>query len=162
MIAFRQIRSSDLAHWRTLSPQLEAIARAHSADHWVPAGAYTGWVACGDDAIPIAASFACCRSGELLSIFVRREFRGRGIGRELLRQAEAWLRSHGWSEMTADASMLPEQFLIHHQWSREADTAGRLKKIHSGASIPLEEHWLEDAETGCGRLIRLGRVDKFN
>jgi aminoglycoside 6'-N-acetyltransferase I len=48
--------------------------------------------------------------------FVREEFRGRGMGGELMRAAEEWARAHGCREMASDA-------LIDNRPSEEAHRA---------------------------------------
>ena len=91
MIAYRQLRTDDIP----------TVARMVGEEWfrdpglWEPAGIRTGWVACVDD-VPVAVSLACVVMGEVLALAVQPEFRGRRIGRELLRQAEAWLFSYGW------------------------------------------------------------------
>lgn len=157
MIAFRQIRSDDFSSWARLSSSLDATARSRPAADWKPAGVCTGWVACSDDDIPIAAAFADRRDGKLLALFVHPDFRNKGIGKQLLRQAEAWMISHGWSPVSACSSELPGDFLLSCGWSRDAQAPGQLVKIHDGPGFHLEEHWIEDSETGYGRLVRLSR-----
>jgi aminoglycoside 6'-N-acetyltransferase I len=43
--------------------------------------------------------------GYLEGWFVEPEFRKRGVGRELVRQAESWAREHGCTEMASDAEI---------------------------------------------------------
>ncbi|WP_264485976.1 alpha/beta hydrolase [Luteolibacter arcticus] len=127
-------------------------------EDWQPAGIRTGWVACSDD-VPVAVSLACRESGELLALAVDPEFRGQRLGRELLRQAEAWLFSHGWETISlAVDSGVPADFLLRQGWSAEGPAhEGRLIKKSDKPKLLLEEHWLEDPATGYGRLIRLSR-----
>lgn len=160
MIAFRQIRSDDFSSWAKLSSKLEAVVRSRPSADWKPAGACTGWVACSDDDIPMAAAFADRRDGKLLALFVHPDFRNKGIGNELLHQAEAWLFSHGWSSVSTSSSNIPADFLLSRGWSEDARTPGQLVKIHDGPTFSLEEHWIEDPETGYGRLVRLSRGPK--
>ncbi len=127
---------------------------------WEPAGICTGWVACSED-VPMAVSLACRRSGELLALTVLPEFQGKGIGCELLRQAEAWLFSHGWETISASpmaASAVPVDFLLRRGWQAGGpEGRGRLSKTSGKPAFSLEEHWIEDSDFGDGRLIRLSR-----
>lgn len=120
-------------------------------DEWEPAGIRTGWVACSDDE-PVAVSLACRLTGEVLALAVQPEFRGNRIGRELLRQAEAWLFSHGWETITWDGG---SEFLLQHGW--QGGEEGRWIKANDKPAFSLEEHWIEDPATGYARLVRLSR-----
>ncbi len=59
---------------------------------------WSGWVACHDGS-PVGFAMADRANGELLMVAVLPEFSGKDIGRELMKQAEAWLFSHGWAEI---------------------------------------------------------------
>lgn len=143
-----------------MNPPLPGTEHLLEDEEWKPAGIRTGWVACSDS-VPVALATACRRSGKLLGVGVQREFRGKRIGRELLRQAEAWLFSHGWRSISAaadPASGIPVDFLISRGWQlEEAKGERRLFKGNPGPIFALEEHWIEDPATGYGRLIRLSR-----
>jgi len=146
MIAYRQIRTDDI-------PALEGMAGVEwfrDPGEWKPAGNRTGWVACSDG-IPVAVSLACRLTGEVLALAVQPEFRGRRIGRELLRQAEAWLFSHGWETITRVGG---SGFLLQHGWRGEGD---RWLKTNDKPAFSLEEHWIEDPAAGYARLVRLSR-----
>ena len=53
--------------------------------------------------------------GYLEGWFVEPQFRKRGVGRELVRQAEAWARSKGCTEMASDAELGNDESLSAHQ-----------------------------------------------
>ena len=146
MIAYRQLRTDDL-------PVLADMAGAEwfrDPEQWKPAGNRTGWVACSGE-VPVAVSLACRLTGEVLALAVQPEFRGHRIGRELLRQAEAWLFSHGWETITWVGG---SEFLLEHGWQGEG---GRWIKANDKTAFSLEEHWIEDPATGYARLVRLSR-----
>ena len=44
--------------------------------------------------------FTCDETGYLLGIFVRKDLRGRGLGKELVRSAETWCKANGLLTMT--------------------------------------------------------------
>ena len=119
-------------------------------NEWQPAGICTGWVACSDD-VPVAVSLASRLTGEVLTLAVHPDFRGNRIGRELLRQAEAWLFSHGWETISWVGG---SEFLLQHGWQGEEE---RWIKANDKAAFSLEEHWIEDPATGYARLVRLSR-----
>ena len=125
---------------------------------WQPGGDRTGWVALHDGGI-VACSLACRRSKELLALSVQPEFRGRRIGRELLRQAEAWLFSHGPDTIFADVTYgVPVEFLASHGWRTDKPIHEKwLMKVSDKPVFSLEEHWIEDPATGYARLVRLSR-----
>ena len=52
--------------------------------------------------------------GYLEGWFVEPEFRKRGVGRELVRQAESWARDHGCTEMASDAEIGNDLSLAAH------------------------------------------------
>ncbi len=147
MITYRQIRTDDI-------PALKRMVGAElfrDPGLWEPAGVRTGWVACSDD-VPVAVSFACVVMGEVLALAVQPEFRSHRIGRELLRQAEAWLFSHGWETISWLGG---SEFLLQHGWQGGDD--GRWIKANDKPAFSLEEHWIEDPATGYARLVRLRR-----
>jgi enterochelin esterase-like enzyme/GNAT superfamily N-acetyltransferase len=146
MIAYRQLRTDDI-------PALERMVNAElfrDPGLWEPAGIRTGWVACSDDVL-VAVSLASRLTGEVLGLAVQPEFRGHRIGRELLRQAEAWLFSHGWETISWEGG---SEFLLQHGWQGEED---RWIKANEKPAFTLEEHWIEDPSTGYARLVRLSR-----
>ena len=53
--------------------------------------------------------------GYLEGWYVEPQFRKRGIGRELVRQAEAWARDRGCTEMASDAELGNDESLSAHQ-----------------------------------------------
>jgi enterochelin esterase-like enzyme/GNAT superfamily N-acetyltransferase len=147
MIAYRQLRTGDIpALKRMVDPEL-----FRDPGLWEPAGVRTGWVACSDDDVPVAVSLACVVMGEVLALAVQPEFRGHRIGRELLRQAEAWLYSYGWETISWEGG---SEFLLQHGWQGEGD---RWIKASDKPAFTLEEHWIEDPATGYARLVRLSR-----
>lgn len=147
MIAYHQLRTDDLPALARMG--LEGYFS--EPEDWKPAGLRTGWVACSND-VPVAAALASRRSGEVLALAVQPEFRGHRIGRELLRQAEAWLFSHGWETIMWSGG---SEFLIQHGW--RGGEEGRWIKASDKPSFTLEEHWIDDPATGYARLVRLSR-----
>jgi enterochelin esterase-like enzyme/GNAT superfamily N-acetyltransferase len=149
MIAYRQLRTDDIP----ALGRMGLMEQFPEPEDWKPAGIRTGWVACSDD-VPVAASLACRRSGELLELVVQPEFRGNRIGGELLRQAEAWLFSHGWKTISSAGS----EFLLLNGWHAGEPESERLCiKTNDKPAFSLEEHWIEDPATGYARLVRLSR-----
>lgn len=122
---------------------------------------HAGWIALdGDRAIGFA--MANRSSGELWVIAVLPEYEGRGIGRQLMRQAEAWLFSHGWEDIWlttfVDETYRAVGFYRHLGWIDEKMEGARfLKKANPGERYQLEEHVVECPDTGYSRLVRLQR-----
>lgn len=121
-----------------------------------------GWVACVGGR-PVAFNLADRRNGVMRIIAVQPEHQRRGIGRELMRQAEAWLFSHGWGEIQLtipDDSYNHSSGFFHKlgwsDWKTEGDRRV-LKKATSRSIIKLEEHTITDTTTGYTRLLRLQR-----
>lgn len=159
MITFRQTTTGDTS---TLSEILAAASWKFGGSLPDLNNPIAGWVAC-IDAKPIAFALADREDGRLLIIAVVQEASGKGLARELMRQAEAWLFSHGWNEIKLT---LPDEghehaleFFLHLGWAHsQADGEGlRLKKSNPRTSIKLEEHFLDDPDTGYSRLVRLQR-----
>ena len=121
-----------------------------------------GWVACVDGK-PVGVALADRAKGELLVVAVISQFAGKGLARELMRQAEMWLFSHGWSEihLTVPDKSLPTSvgFLQHLGWNHWKPEGNCLlfKKKNSRSCIKLEEHAVDDPDTGFSRVVRLQR-----
>lgn len=121
-----------------------------------------GWVACLNSK-PVGFGLANRGKGELQVVAVLPESAGRGIGQELMKQAEAWLFSHGWGEIqltvSCDGDNRTTSFFRHLGWA-DWKTEGRhriLKKANPRTTIKLEEHVITDDTTGYTRLLRLQR-----
>jgi GNAT superfamily N-acetyltransferase len=75
-----------------------------------------GWMAGGDAGFAIADA----EDGNLFALFVHPAREGQGIGRALLRQAEAWLASQGWREAWlftgADPALRAQGFYRAQGW----------------------------------------------
>ncbi|MGF1655868.1 MAG: GNAT family N-acetyltransferase [Verrucomicrobiales bacterium] len=159
MITFRQNIADDL-------PELSQILAATVGNsHALGAGMkadWSGWVACRDGS-PVGFAMADCGQGELLTVAVLPEFCGKGIGRELMKQAEAWLFSHGWAEIRFS---IPEGgcdqalgFFQRLAWvdGKAQEGHRQLEKKNPRTTINLEEHVITDGATGYSRLLRLQR-----
>lgn len=157
MIAFRQIRPDDFTSLGELSAEFSIAVNLRATEDWKPAGICTGWVACANDDRRIGAVLACRATGELLALIVHPEFQNKRVGGELLRQAEAWLFSHGWLVITATSKHISENALLNHGWSHNSETPDTFSKTNPAPTLLLEEHWIEDSATGYGRLVRLKR-----
>jgi enterochelin esterase-like enzyme/ribosomal protein S18 acetylase RimI-like enzyme len=127
---------------------------------------HAGWIALVDGK-PAGFAMANRGNGELWVIAVLAEYEGQGIGRELVRQAEAWLFSHGWREIWLTAHPDAHRRAIgfyHHlgwvDWKMEGDLY--LKKVNPRAVIKLEEHTVLDPASGYARLVRLQRGPSEN
>lgn len=122
---------------------------------------HAGWIALIEDK-PVGFTMANRGSGELWAIAVLPEWEGRGIGRELMRQAEAWLFSHGWKEIWL-TTHVDEEFrsvgfyrrLGWQDWKAEGDRY--MRKANPRSVIKLEEHSVSCRSTGYTRLVRLQR-----
>jgi enterochelin esterase family protein len=171
MITFRQIVNDDIpalfririATWGNDkgAEELAALGISHDSVLARLRSDHAGWIALVDDK-HVGFAMANRSNGELWVIAVLPECEGRGIGRELMRQAEAWLFSHGWSEiwLTAhpDAHRRAIGFYRHLgwvDWKMEGDRY--LKKANLRSVIKLEEHTVIDPATGYARLVRLQR-----
>lgn len=105
-------------------------------------------------------SLANRTTGEILMIAMLPEHRKKRIGRELMRQAEGWLWSHGWEQIrlsTHDTGNATN-FFNHLGWQAngEGDPTTFVKQ-NPGPVFNLEEHTLHDPVTGYTRLVRLQR-----
>ncbi len=172
MLTYRQISETDIPALTELCMATENNlgGRNGTTRSGVDPGAYldrlgtdcAGWTACVDGET-IAFAVANRSKGELWGPAVLPEHRRRGLGRELMRQAEAWLFSHGWEEirLVAHAGENPDAVgLYHHlgwvEWKTEEDLRF-LKKVASQSVIKLEEHMFTDPNTGYTRIVRLQR-----
>ncbi|WFB37563.1 GNAT family N-acetyltransferase [Kiritimatiellota bacterium B12222] len=171
MIIYRQIIETDIpalfkirmATWEN-ADGAEALAALGINPASVLArlkNGYAGWIAfCEGEAVGF--SMANRLNGELWVIAVVSSFAGKGIGKELMRQAESWLFSHGWSEIwlttPRDESSRAVSF-YHHlgwvDWKIESDRY--LKKTNPRSVIKLEEHMVRGANSDISRLVRLQR-----
>ncbi|MDF1816986.1 MAG: GNAT family N-acetyltransferase [Verrucomicrobiales bacterium] len=160
MITFRQTTTSDIP---TISEILAAVSLQFGGGENDLSDPVAGWVACSDDK-PIAFALADRKAGRLLIIAVVPEATGKGLAGELMRQAEAWLFSHGWNEIKLT---LPDKshehalgFFLHLGWthSQEEGEGLRLKKANPRTLIKLEEHFIDDPNTGYNRIVRLQRA----
>lgn len=111
---------------------------------------------------PVALAFACRTSGELLGVGVLPQHRRKGIARELLRQAEAWIYSHGLEEILLALDEFPKtecwRYLEHLGWNLHQGGSGRsLVKKNPGPFFKLEEHLVIAPDMGYSRLVRLMR-----
>lgn len=77
------------------------------------------WVA-EVDGQPVAFSMADAKEGTIFAMFVRPEYEGRGLGRALMREAEAWLFGKGWDEIWlltgSDPKLRANGFYRHLGW----------------------------------------------
>jgi len=167
MIPYRQTRKDDF-------PALWEISRACGIS---PAGetpgqpdfpqTTSGWVASLDDK-PIAFALADSGSGRLLVIAVQAGQQRKKIGMQLMRQAEAWLFSHGWQEigLAIPEALSPgsESFFRSLGWTDRRDKYGNrpLFKANPQPLFKLEEFVVADAATGFSRLLRLQRQSSEN
>lgn len=75
-----------------------------------------GWIADADAGFAIADA----EDGNLFALFIRPGQEGRGLGRALLRRAEAWLASQGWREAWlltgADRALRAQRFYRAAGW----------------------------------------------
>jgi len=171
MITYRQIVENDipalfeirLATWgndrgthemASLGISHESVLTRLRSDH-------AGWIVLVDGK-PVGFAMANHRNAELWVIAVLPGFEGQGFGRELMRQAEAWLFSHGWQEIWLTTHIEEDHravgFYRHLgwvDWKMEGDRY--LKKVNSRPSFKLEEHRVTDPATGFTRLVRLQR-----
>jgi enterochelin esterase family protein len=157
MIAYRQIVAADLAFLPGILPlgdrkiPVEAPLERLKTD-------VSGWIAHEGDA-RVGYALASRSEGELLALEVTSGGR-EGVGSELLRQAEAWLYSHGWKEIRfAFPAAQMRGFFLGQGWEDVDESAGglRLRKINPDEAFCLEEHVITDAATGISRLVRLQR-----
>ncbi|MGJ8672462.1 GNAT family N-acetyltransferase [Rubritalea sp.] len=125
--------------------------------------AQTGWVAY-DSGAPVAYAFADRNTGSLNSIVLLPEYRGQGIGEALLNQAEAWLFSHGWDEISAIPNPgSPEQSenlnseFKSRKWTQSSTHYS--KKSSEKTPLNLEEHVISCEATGYSRILRIQRAN---
>jgi iron(III)-enterobactin esterase len=120
---------------------------------------HSGWVAWANRSL-IGFSMANRTNGEVWAMAIAPEWEGKDIDRELMRQTEAWLFSHGWAEIWA--AMPPEENApgfcngpAWQDWKRERDRC--IKKADVQSVLRLEEHAFTGPTTGYQRLVRLQR-----
>ena len=82
-------------------------------------GSGRGWLALVDGE-PAGFSLANADEGTVFAMFVRPEQEGKGLGRRLMAEAEAWLFSRGWPEIWlltgADPSLRAHGFYRRLGW----------------------------------------------
>ena len=171
MITFRQFVEDDIpmlleicsSTWGRHSGEQEMADRGISHDSFLVRlkNDHSAWTACLDGK-PIGFTMANRENGELWAAAVLREHQGQGLGRELMRQAEAWLFSHGWREIwlraRGDERDRAISFCHHLGWvDWKIEGAHYLKKANPRSIIKLEEHTVTDPTTGYSRLVRLQR-----
>jgi len=171
MIHYRQIRDDDIpalfeiriATWHNPNGAEELAALGIDAQNVRErlATDHAGWIALAD-ATPVGFAMANRSTGELWVIAVLPEFEGQGIGRELLKQAEAWLFSHGWKQIWLTTHLEEEMravgFYRHLGWEDwKIETDRFMRKSNPREVICLEEFGLDDPVTGYARLLRLLR-----
>jgi len=159
MITFRQTIRGD-------APILSEILYATSCPSDAPLDGLNdqqaGWAVCIDGE-PVGFALADRAKGELLVIAVLPASIGKGLARELMRQAEAWLFSHGWSEIHLavpdKAQGHPIGFFQHLGWIHSQTEGDRvvLRKANPRSCIKLEEHLISAPGSGYSRLLRLQR-----
>ena len=155
MIAYRQISESDAA-------AVQDIWRACEEPFLLPQAECAGWAACAEEK-PIGFALADRQTGELAAVAILPAYRGHGIARELVRQAEGWIFFHGWGEirlaLPGGESFGAAGFFERLGWVIEKSDCGRyaLKKTNPRPVYKLEEHTVADPATGYARLVRLRR-----
>ncbi|RYD49423.1 MAG: GNAT family N-acetyltransferase [Verrucomicrobiaceae bacterium] len=173
MTTYRQITSSDTGFlaeiagvlWDVGHPAWTRLADAY--DGAFPKGElrddHAGWTYSLEGEL-IGFSLADRAKGQILMTAVLPELQEKRIGRELLRQAEGWLWSHGWKEIRLvlhDAgSGLGLEFLKSVGWKSTGEAFNgnvSFVKAVPGPSFLLEEHIVNDPDTGYSRLLRLQR-----
>ena len=128
-VTVRPLRETDLDDWFRLRKLLwdETSDADHKSemidilDH--PDSQFVLFAQCGDGRLvgfleasirPFVEDCDTDHVGYLEGWFVEREFRKLGVGRELVRQAEAWARDRGCSEMASDAEIGNDLSLTAH------------------------------------------------
>ncbi|MGJ8678589.1 MAG: GNAT family N-acetyltransferase [Akkermansiaceae bacterium] len=160
MINYRQTTKDDES---ALSEIFASILGSSDTLNVCPSKISSGWVACNKGK-PVGLSMANREEGELVFAAVLPEFAGQGIGRNLMKQAEAWLFSHGWEKIRLviddNAGERADGFFLHLGWEYEKTDGSRryYKKTNPQRVIALEEHIVEDKSTGYTRIIRLQRA----
>ncbi|RYD23099.1 MAG: GNAT family N-acetyltransferase [Verrucomicrobiaceae bacterium] len=125
---------------------------------------HTGWTYSLEGKLT-GFSLANRSTGEILMVAMLPEHRRKRIGRELMRQAEGWLWSHGWEEIRFSihdtSSENAATFLHHFGWRTsgkgEPPSSQSFVKKNPGPSFKLEEHTIHDPATGYTRLLRIRR-----
>lgn len=81
---------------------------------------HEGWL-CETDETVAGFCMGDRTGGEVSAIALRPQYERRGIGEELLRRVEEWLRSNGWNEIwlttDVDTSLRAYGFYRHHGWA---------------------------------------------
>jgi GNAT superfamily N-acetyltransferase len=106
--AVPRLVSFDPPPWRLGADIVKAETRAIEAFFTVPAAGSALFVAEGEDGAPLGFVylerqedyFTHDPHGHISMVVVSAEAQGRGVGGELMRAAEAWARSQGYSKLT--------------------------------------------------------------
>lgn len=171
MTTYRQITPDDtesLAQvarvvWNEGHPVWGKLAAAYEGGF--PAGElkddHAGWTY-SLDGIFVGFALADRTTGQVLMIAMLPEHRKKRIGRELMRQAEGWLWSHGWNEihLSVDGGVTENAAIFFNHLGWETTGEGRettMVKKNPGPRFKLEEHTLHDPSTGYTRLLRIQR-----
>jgi enterochelin esterase-like enzyme/GNAT superfamily N-acetyltransferase len=171
MITYRQIVEADIpalfeirrATWGNdrAEEEMAALGIHHESVVARLRSDHAGWIAFLEGK-PAGFAMANRSNGELWVVAVLPECERHGMGRELMRQAEAWLFSHGWEEiwLTTHADEHNRALGFYHHlgwvdWKVEHDRY--LKKANPRSTIKLEEHTISGPVTGYTRLVRLQR-----
>ena len=160
MITFRQTTIGDIS---ALSEILAAASFHFDGSLNDLCESIAGWVVCIEGK-PLGFALADREKGRLLVIAVAPEAAGKGFARELMRQAEAWLFSHGWHEINLTVPAKGHEhavgFFLHLGWEHLQADEGvdlLLMKANPRTCIKLEEYCIDDSDTGYSRLVRLQR-----
>lgn len=169
MTTYRQITAddtpilADIARtvWGEGHPVWQKLTAAHEGGF--PAGNlktdHSGWTYSLEGKLT-GFSLANRTTGEILMIAMLPEHRKKRIGRELMRQAEGWLWSHGWKEIHLSIHVAQDVTNFFHHLGWQTSGAGQgttFVKTNPGPAFKLEEHTLHDPATGYTRLVRLQR-----
>ena len=121
-----------------------------------PFFAYAAWRQSAGEAEPVALLLGTynvgAQSAEVLSLYVNREFRGRGVGRRLLEEAEAYLTARGIKRLRGSfVAFLPARAAL------ERTLAARGFQ----SPVPLTRLYRFDREGKLAEAFRLKRYEKY-